>query len=91
MFPLVFLDAFFVPFLGRQVTHAIIKQLFSTNYKVFFINNKMLYFIVWFFQIMQKKMVKIAKEGKKMEASSLEIYGKMHVAFVQMDPHPQVL
>ncbi|CAI9294740.1 unnamed protein product [Lactuca saligna] len=27
-------------------------------------------------QIMQKKMVKIAKEGKKMEASSLEIYGK---------------
>ncbi|CAI9265303.1 unnamed protein product [Lactuca saligna] len=42
-------------------------------------------------QIMKKKMVKIAKEGKKMEASSLEIYGKMHVAFVQMDPHPQVL
>ncbi|CAH1442314.1 unnamed protein product [Lactuca virosa] len=40
-------------------------------------------------QIMQKKMVKCAKEGMKMEASSLEIYGKMHAAFVQMDPHPQ--
>ncbi|KAI3512355.1 hypothetical protein L1887_19670 [Cichorium endivia] len=40
-------------------------------------------------QLMQKKMVKCAKEGMKMEASSSEIYGRMEAAFVQMDPHPQ--
>ncbi|XP_076957683.1 putative boron transporter 7 [Bidens hawaiensis] len=38
-------------------------------------------------QIMRKKMAKCAKEGIKMEASKSEIYGKMHAAFVDMDPH----
>ncbi|KAI3825991.1 hypothetical protein L1987_00030 [Smallanthus sonchifolius] len=35
----------------------------------------------------RQKMVKCAKEGMKMEASKSEIYGKMHAAFVDMDPH----
>lgn len=35
-------------------------------------------------------MVKCAKEGMKMEASKSEIYGRMHAAFVEMDPHTKV-
>ncbi|KAI7727377.1 hypothetical protein M8C21_001355, partial [Ambrosia artemisiifolia] len=38
-------------------------------------------------QLMRKKMVKCAKEGMKMKASKSQIYGKMHAAFVDMDPH----
>ncbi|KAI3696605.1 hypothetical protein L6452_29011 [Arctium lappa] len=40
-------------------------------------------------QLIRKKMVKCAKEGMKMEASSSEIYGRMHAGFVEMDPHPK--
>ncbi|CAI9260455.1 unnamed protein product [Lactuca saligna] len=87
MFLLVFLDAFFVPFLGNldlcpigQSLSVLLQSPMHTRSLATLER-----------QIMQKKMVKIAKEGKKMEASSLEIYGKMNFAFVQMDPHPQVL
>ncbi|KAL8265497.1 hypothetical protein R6Q59_023627 [Mikania micrantha] len=38
-------------------------------------------------QLMRKKMAKCAKEGMKLEASKSEIFGKMHAAFVDMDPH----
>ncbi|KAK1411742.1 hypothetical protein QVD17_32437 [Tagetes erecta] len=41
-------------------------------------------------QLMRKKMVKCAKEGMKLEASRSEIYGKMHAAFVDMDPHKTI-
>nr|XP_043610954.1 probable boron transporter 6 [Erigeron canadensis] len=38
-------------------------------------------------RLMRKKMAKCAKEGIKLEASKSEIYGRMHAAFVDMDPH----
>ncbi|XP_057810453.1 boron transporter 4-like isoform X1 [Salvia miltiorrhiza] len=39
-------------------------------------------------QEMQKKMMKRAKEGMKLNASQLEIYGRMHAVFVEMDSTP---
>lgn len=38
-------------------------------------------------QLIRKKMVKCAKEGIKLDASKSEIYGRMHAAFAEMDPH----
>lgn len=41
-------------------------------------------------QAMQKKMVKHAKEGMRQNASHLEIYGRMHAVFVEMESSPPV-
>lgn len=35
-------------------------------------------------------MIKRAKEGMKQNASQLEIYGRMHAVFVEMDSTPPV-
>ncbi|XAR70942.1 hypothetical protein NMG60_11027990 [Bertholletia excelsa] len=40
-------------------------------------------------QLMRKKMVKTAKQGMKMQASSSEIYGMMQDVFIQMDSSPE--
>ncbi|KAM7459452.1 hypothetical protein LguiA_036446 [Lonicera macranthoides] len=40
-------------------------------------------------QLLRKKMVKTAKEGIELNASTSEIYGRMHAVFVEMDKSPQ--
>lgn len=37
------------------------------------------------FQLIRKKMVQSAKESIKLQASNLEIYGKMQEVFMEMD------
>ncbi|KAL8262554.1 hypothetical protein R6Q59_023903 [Mikania micrantha] len=39
------------------------------------------------FAQLMRKTAKCAKEGMKLEASKAVILGKMHAAFVDMDPH----
>ena len=41
-------------------------------------------------KLLRKKMAKTAKESMQQQASSSEIYGKMHQVFIEMDRAPSV-
>lgn len=43
-----------------------------------------------FLKLLRKKMVKTAKESMQQQASTSEIYGKMHQVFIEMDSAPSV-
>jgi len=44
--------------------------------------------MIYFLQLIRKKMVKKAKECMKMKASKSEIYGRMQSVFIEMETSP---